>query len=782
MQNREKSASLEELEEATPTSSGSSTICENGRDSVGENDGKSEQEEAITGQSQPQTSLPPSLYPPPANLDSDFDNEHVDFYRKHSLLLKNALEKLQMVRGRSAGTNVTNGRHRGSQSTSQASSQSVNTSDGFDQDPINYEEALDQLAPEDKDFGDRLRRHLQFFFMDPLEKWKVRRQFPFKLALQILKILLITAQLILFAELRMSHVDFMEDTTTVMRHKFLKDWNDDRDAVSYPPNEGRYAVYDGKGIFQHMAFIIESYYSIESESFASFSYDTRHFGIGHWFSKNASLNAGVKFDEIPPLELCYDRIASVTVNNNTYEFDINNVYECSYLNLTKQEVDSIKEDSMKVEEAFNKRSMTFKPEDALRISKVFIRFSLRTIHFAPVTADQTPECYRINVSVIFDNSRHTGQVHVNIQAEINYERECNGRILKGNFLPYDTILMAIIDVLVLFMCLASLVLCIRALIKAHLLKNKTVDFFENILRQPVALGDKLEFVNLWYVMILVNDVFIIIGTVCKVTIEFRDFDNDVFTLTGILLGVGALLVYVGVLRYFKFFNKYNILMLTLKKSLPNILRFLTCAAVLYMGFLIAGWVIIGPYSMKFRTLSSCSEALFSLVNGDDMFATFYTIKDSNTTIKIFGTVYIYLFVSLFIYVILSLFIAIIMDAYEVVKDRYAEENAFERSALRDFMATAPAVSLAAPNAQAQFAPSNLLNLVAGNDSNSVRALEVIDRVRDRIRDGLGNRFESFTNPLHDQHEHQNVNAEIQMNNGISSPSPYNHNDSHPVNL
>uniref|UniRef100_A0A914RBN9 Polycystin cation channel PKD1/PKD2 domain-containing protein n=1 Tax=Parascaris equorum TaxID=6256 RepID=A0A914RBN9_PAREQ len=110
--------------------------------------------------------------------------------------------------------------------------------------------------------------------------------------------------------------------------------------------------------------------------------------------------------------------------------------------------------------------------------------------------------------------------------------------------------------------------------------------------------------------------------------------------------MGALLVYVGVLRYFCFFSKYNVLILTMKKSLPNILRFMSCAAVLYMGFLVAGWVIIGPYSLKFRTLGKSSEALFSLLNGDDMFATFFTINDTNTIIKIFGTIYIYIFVSL----------------------------------------------------------------------------------------------------------------------------------------
>lgn len=90
------------------------------------------------------------------------------------------------------------------------------------------------------------------------------------------------------------------------------------------------------------------------------------------------------------------------------------------------------------------------------------------------------------------------------------------------------------------------------------------------------------------------------------------------------------------------------------------LRFMSCAIVLYVGFLIAGWVIIGPYSMKvssqsqffrvqrfasrlqFRTLGESSEALFSLMNGDDMFATFYTINDSNTTIKVrIASVYFY---------------------------------------------------------------------------------------------------------------------------------------------
>ncbi|EYB83085.1 hypothetical protein Y032_0343g3062 [Ancylostoma ceylanicum] len=627
---------------------------------------------------------------------------------------------------------------------------------------INFEEMMDAMNEADRDTGERLRRHLQFFFMNPLEKWKVRHQFPYKLALQILKIVFVTLQLILFAEMRMSHVDFMEDTNVVMRHKFLKEWNDDRDALQYPPAEGRYSVYDGKGIFEHLAFIIDSYYSLQTDSFASFSYDTQRAPKGAYASEDPSLTAGIEFKNIPFIQVCVDRINSVTINNNTYEFDITDVHECMKLNLTSAEVKEIQQDAEAVARAFEKRGVTFKAEDALIISKASMNFKLRTIHFSPKSGDQKPECYKISVSIVFDNSRHTGQVHILLSTVISYVNVCNGRVIKGVGLAVDTLIMGVTDVIVLLLCLFSFVLCLRALIKAHLLKNRAIDYFENQFKVKISVSDQLEFLNLWYVMIVINDVLIIVGTVSKISIEFRDFDNSIFTLTGILLGMGALLVYVGVLRYFGFFNQYNILILTMKKSIPNMLRFMSCAIVLYVGFLIAGWVIIGPYSMKFRTLGESSEALFSLMNGDDMFATFYTINDSNTTIKVFGTVYIYCFVSMFIYVVLSLFIAIIMDAYEVVKDRYSYGLSVEHSVLKDFVATAPPLAdMNSPMAQAQFAPQALLNLGfdvqlafglgAGSDSNSVRALHLIDRLRDWACSLRGSsRFESFSNPLSDQ--------------------------------
>lgn len=74
--------------------------------------------------------------------------------------------------------------------------------------------------------------------------------------------------------------------------------------------------------------------------------------------------------------------------------------------------------------------------------------------------------------------------------------------------------------------------------------------------------------------------------------------------------------------------------------------------------------------MKFRTLSKTSECLFSLLNGDDMFATFATTDTHENAIWLFSRVYLYGFITCFIYIILSLFISIVMDAYETIKEFY----------------------------------------------------------------------------------------------------------------
>ncbi|NXN27939.1 MCLN1 protein, partial [Nycticryphes semicollaris] len=110
-----------------------------------------------------------------------------------------------------------------------------------------------------------------------------------------------------------------------------------------------------------------------------------------------------------------------------------------------------------------------------------------------------------------------------------------------------------------------------------------------------------------------------------------------------------------------------ILIVTLRLALPNVIRFCCCVAVIYLGYCFCGWIVLGPYHVKFRSLSMVSECLFSLVNGDDMFVTFAEVQPSNPLVWLFSQVYLYSFIGLFTLMVLSLFIALITGSYETIK-------------------------------------------------------------------------------------------------------------------
>ncbi len=112
----------------------------------------------------------------------------------------------------------------------------------------------------------------------------------------------------------------------------------------------------------------------------------------------------------------------------------------------------------------------------------------------------------------------------------------------------------------------------------------------------------------------------------------------------------------------------KLLLRTIKRSIPGLLRFCACALVLYFAFVLSAWVIMGPFHMKFRSFTSTLECLYSLINGDDMYVTFSIIdRDKGVGIFLFSRIFLYAFITLFIYVVLNIFVTIIFEAYEEVK-------------------------------------------------------------------------------------------------------------------
>uniref|UniRef100_A0A034VPR4 Mucolipin-3 n=1 Tax=Bactrocera dorsalis TaxID=27457 RepID=A0A034VPR4_BACDO len=503
---------------------------------------------------------------------------------------------------------------------------------------------------------ERMRRKLQFFFMNPIEKWHARRKFPYKFVVQVVKIILVTMQLCLFAHSRYNHINYTWDNRIAFSHLFLRGWDSSREVESYPPSVGPFALYEKSDFYDTIDYAVRGYANV-SRSIGPYDYPTEN-------------------NEMAPLHLCLYNYREGTIFgfNESYIFNPDITEFCLYLppNVTTLGVQAyLKQNGVEV--SFSS------------LVKATLIFAIKTVNFksygGPLSA---PDCYKFDVTIFFDNRDHDGQMLLSLDADAQRLR-CRGDIEFISNAEFDEALRSMLNILVLLVCLLSFALCSRALYRAYLLRCQTVNFFRMQFHKELSFEGRMEFVNFWYVMIIINDLLLIIGSSLKEQIERKFLVVDQWDTCSLFLGVGNLLVWFGVLRYLGFFKTYNVVILTLKRAAPKILRFLLAALLIYAGFTFCGWLILGPYHMKFRSLATTSECLFSLINGDDMFATFATLSSKADWLWWFCQIYLYSFISLYIYVVLSLFISVIMDAYDTIKCYY--RDGFPISDLKAFVGT-----------------------------------------------------------------------------------------------
>uniref|UniRef100_A0A8C4HI40 Mucolipin TRP cation channel 1b n=1 Tax=Dicentrarchus labrax TaxID=13489 RepID=A0A8C4HI40_DICLA len=474
---------------------------------------------------------------------------------------------------------------------------------------------------EEEEEEEALRRKLKYFFMSPCDKYHAKGRKPFKLGLQLLKIIIVTVQLVLFGLSNQMVVTFKEENTAAFKHLFLKGYQDNAPQ----------AVHTQKELYSHIYFAIEQYMALPQISLGRYAY---------------VLGVGVNGSA---LSLCqrYYRKGTIDPVNDTFDIDPHIVADCIGLNPPTYSSAPGNSDYKNFTLEFHK------------LINVTVDFQLKAINIQTIINNEIPDCYTFAITIVMDNKAHSGKVKINLQNQASI-KECKDPNVSG----HGDYAREFLDVLVAIVCLLSLVLCGRSILRGILLQHEYVQFFKHKLGRGVSWGDRMEFINGWYILLIVSDMFTIIGSFIKIGIESKNLSS--YDMCGILLGTSTLLVWVGVIRYLSFFQKYNILIVTLRAAFPNVIRFCCCAAAIYMGYCFCGWIVLGPYHTKFRSLSTVSECLFSLINGDDMFVTFAEMEKSGTLVWIFSQVYLYTFISLFIYMVLSLFIALITGAYDSI--------------------------------------------------------------------------------------------------------------------
>uniref|UniRef100_A0A672YF47 Mucolipin 3 n=1 Tax=Sphaeramia orbicularis TaxID=375764 RepID=A0A672YF47_9TELE len=473
---------------------------------------------------------------------------------------------------------------------------------------------------------EEFRRRLKYFFMNPCEKYKARGRKPWKLMLQILKIAIITAQLVSFGLSNEMMVTFKDENLMTFRHLFLKGYKDQR--------QGNYALYTKTDVYDHIYFIINRYINLQNLTVGNLAYEKL---------KGVST----------PLSVCqvFYRNSCIDPGNETFNIDPH-----------------IDEDCISIHPMQTLDNMNFSL-DFKRLLSVNIYLTLKTINLQTVRHHELPDCYDFHITIIFDNHAHSGKIKVDVENNVTIY-ECRDWNIEGSSGKIDYPLL-LFDSVVILACFTSLILCTRSVINGVQLQFEFNIFFHAYYKKVVSWSDRMEFINGWYILIIVSDTLTIAGSALKIGIQSKFLTN--YDVCSILLGTATMLVWIGVIRYLGFFKKYNILILTLRAAFPNVIRFCCCAAMIYLGYCFCGWIVLGPYHDKFRTLDKVTECLFSLINGDDMYATFLKMRDKSYMVWLFSRLYLYTFISLFIYMVLSLFIALITDTYETIKHNQQEK-------------------------------------------------------------------------------------------------------------
>ncbi|XP_041958407.1 mucolipin-3 isoform X1 [Alosa sapidissima] len=478
---------------------------------------------------------------------------------------------------------------------------------------------------------DHFRRKLKYFFMSPCEKYRARGRKPWKLMLQILKILLITGQLVSFGLSNEMMVTFKEENIKTLKHLFLKGYED---------QDKNYAVYTSKEVYAHINYIINQYMNLPNLTVGN-----------HAYEKNDGVST--------PLSLCQEfyRHGSISPGNDTFDIDPFIEKEC----LSIYPLEPVKDAAI--------QDMNF-TLDFKRLLSVKVYLIIKTINLQTVRHNELPDCYAFRTVILFDNTAHSGRIKISLDnhVQINVCKDWN--ISGSSDKDYHLTLILTFDSFIILACLVSLILCIRSVLNGLQLQSEYAMFFQKHYQKTVSMSDRLEFVNGWYILIIISDTLTITGSVMKIGIQTKELTN--YDVCSILLGTSTMFVWIGVLRYLGFFQKYNILILTLRAAFPNVIRFLTCAVMIYLSYCFCGWIVLGPHHENFRTFNMVADCLFSLINGDEIYSTFTKLRGKKYLVWLFSRLYVYTFISLFTYMVLSLFIALITDTYETIKQQQQE--------------------------------------------------------------------------------------------------------------
>uniref|UniRef100_A0A8C3NBV5 Mucolipin TRP cation channel 2 n=1 Tax=Geospiza parvula TaxID=87175 RepID=A0A8C3NBV5_GEOPR len=284
------------------------------------------------------------------------------------------------------------------------------------------------MAQSDLDLKEMaLKEDLKFYFMNPCEKYRARRQIPWKLALQILKILMVTTQLVFFGLSNQLVVSFKEENTVAFKHLFLKGYSGtDEDDYSC-------SIYTQQDAYDSIFYVINQYRNLKNISLGTLGYEHEESG----------------------LKICKQQYKRGTMlpSNDTLNIDVSTETECILL----------KPKELTGKKAELKLNSSFFNLEFYRLIQVEISFKLKGIALQTIHARELPDCYAFQNTITFNNRAHSGKIKVYFDSDTDIQ-ECKDWHIFNSVLQKNTQYILVFDGFVILSCLASLILCTRSIV------------------------------------------------------------------------------------------------------------------------------------------------------------------------------------------------------------------------------------------------------------------------------------------------------------------------------
>lgn len=528
-------------------------------------------------------------------------------------------------------------------------------------------------ASNHKERGDQLRRALRYNFLSYSDKWKVTHEPQGKLIYQFVKAIFVIIQLYCIG------IDITKSNNNVdiikeLNRHFILDWES-----SYQLDESQIMkpvpVYTREKTLQYVEYAINSYANILNKTSGTYRHRENE-NIPGSFTLQYSFYANIAEGDY-----CQ---SNFTLINKEILLNVNSKEK---LNATIEKV-----------LGYFKSLINFKLGFPMHMSKL-----LNTDDAVKL------QCFDLFAFLRFTNPNHRpGELQLDVTTRMKnidcYTFEVIQEKSQGliDFFPYLNSIIIALSTLVLGLCAWS---CY----KLTVLFLKTVHFFstQHSLNsgsdQRLDFSSMAHFFDFWlFAITLESTLFAFASARLLLYPPSNQGDQVVFyrpeadprgVITG-TLATGNFLFWVSFIRYLSFYPTYAVLFATIRHVLPRLGRFLVGVLILFGAFCCSCWLVLGLVHGKFSTFGGTSQALFGLMNGDEVFGTLDGFKngdsesdDSNSVLYlVLLRLLIVAFVLLFIFIVLSITIAIITETYEEVKGHNIEDEEVDRRLRRGTLA------------------------------------------------------------------------------------------------